>query len=161
MDFFSQSNLDSIIWLWLWHRISTSKLNLTDTCRTVPCQYHAWGMPGRQTGSPIAENARVQCREPKTGPQKVQFYCNDTWMLKKFRTCKGAGWYSKTILKYSAIIYAKIKKTTCCPLNVGAGSHFTKEILFNRQDDFLNSEIFWVLFIYVIYYKYAPSFFLI
>ena len=32
---------------------SSLKLNLTDPFR-VPCQYHGWGMPRRQAGSPIA-----------------------------------------------------------------------------------------------------------
>ena len=34
-------------------------------------------MPGRRAGSPFAVYARVQCREPKTGQEKVQFYCED------------------------------------------------------------------------------------
>ena len=53
------------------------KLNLTDPCCILPCQYHGCGMQGRRAGSPIAVYARVQCREPKTGQQKVQFYCED------------------------------------------------------------------------------------
>ena len=53
---------------------------IIDPCRTVPCQYHCWGMPGRQAGSPIAVYARVQCREPKTGQKKVQFCCEDDWL---------------------------------------------------------------------------------
>ena len=52
-------------------------LHQIDPCRTVPCQYHAWGMPGRRAGSPIAVYAWVKCRKPKTGPQKAQFYCID------------------------------------------------------------------------------------
>ena len=59
---------------------SLLKLNLTDPCRIVPCQYHCLGMPGRQAGSPIAVCARVQCREPKTGQKKVQFCCEDDWL---------------------------------------------------------------------------------
>ena len=34
-------------------------------------------MPGRRARSPIAVYARVQCREPKTGQEKVQFCCED------------------------------------------------------------------------------------
>ena len=34
-------------------------------------------MPGRPAGSPIAVYAQVQCREPKTGKQKVQLYWED------------------------------------------------------------------------------------
>ena len=34
-------------------------------------------MPGRRAGSPIVVYARVQCREPETGQQKVQFYSED------------------------------------------------------------------------------------
>ena len=34
-------------------------------------------MPGRRAGSPIAVHAQVQCREPKTGEQNVQLYCED------------------------------------------------------------------------------------
>ena len=49
------------------------KLNLADPCRTIPCQYHLWGMLGRQAGSTVSVYAQVQCREPKTGQQKVQF----------------------------------------------------------------------------------------
>ena len=49
---------------------SSLKLNLTDPWRTVPCQYHGWGMPGRWAVSSIAVYARVQCREPKTGQEK-------------------------------------------------------------------------------------------
>ena len=45
--------------------------------RTVPCQYNGWGMPCWRAGSPIAVYAREQCREPKTGQKKVQFYCKD------------------------------------------------------------------------------------
>ena len=30
-------------------------------------------MPGRRAGSPIAEYARVQCREPKTGQEKINY----------------------------------------------------------------------------------------
>ena len=43
----------------------------------VPCQYQDWGMPGLRAGSPIAVYTQVQCQEPKTGQQKVQFYCED------------------------------------------------------------------------------------
>ena len=60
---------------------SSLKLNLTDPCRIVSCRYHCWGMPGRQAGSPFAVNTQVQCREPKTGPEKVQFYCEDDWLF--------------------------------------------------------------------------------
>ena len=60
---------------------SSLKLNLTDPCRTVPCQYNGRGMPGRRAGSPIAVYARVQCQEPKTGQEKVQFYCEDDSLL--------------------------------------------------------------------------------
>ena len=59
---------------------SPLKLNLTDPCRTVRCQYHGWGMPGCRAGSPFAVYAWVQCREPKTGQKKVQFYCKDDWL---------------------------------------------------------------------------------
>ena len=34
-------------------------------------------MPGRRAGSPIAVYAGVQCQEPKTGQEKVQFYCEE------------------------------------------------------------------------------------
>ena len=44
---------------------------------SVACQHHCKGMLGRQAGSPIAVYAQVQCREPKTGQQKVHFYCED------------------------------------------------------------------------------------
>ena len=37
-------------------------------------------MPGRRAGSPIAVYVQVQCREPKTGQEKVQFYCKDDWL---------------------------------------------------------------------------------
>ena len=57
-----------------FHRIEPT---VTDPCRIVPCQYHGWGMPGRRARSPIAFYARVQCREPKTGLERVQFYCED------------------------------------------------------------------------------------
>ena len=56
------------------HRVSTSreekggkgdasslKLNLTDPCHTVLCQYHCLGMLGRQAGSTVLVYARVQC----------------------------------------------------------------------------------------------------
>ena len=56
---------------------SSLKLNLTDPCRIVPCWYHCWGMPGQRDGSPFAVYAQMQCREPKTGQEKVQFYCED------------------------------------------------------------------------------------
>ena len=59
-----------------WGDSSSLKLNLSDPCRTVPCQYHGWGMPGQRAGSPIAVYA-VQCQEPKTGQEKVQLYCED------------------------------------------------------------------------------------
>ena len=36
-------------------------------------------MPGRMAGSPIAVYAQVQCREPKTGQQKVQLQCEDNY----------------------------------------------------------------------------------
>ena len=49
---------------------SSLKLNLIYPCR-------AWGMLGRQAGATVSVYARVQCREPKTGQQKVQFYCED------------------------------------------------------------------------------------
>ena len=47
-----------------------------DPCRrrTVPCQFHGWGMPGRWAGSSIAVYARVKCWEAKTGQEKVPFY---------------------------------------------------------------------------------------
>ena len=34
-------------------------------------------MPGQWAGSPVAVYARVQCREPKTGQQKVQLPSED------------------------------------------------------------------------------------
>ena len=34
-------------------------------------------MSGWQAGSPIAVYVRVQCREPKTGQEKILFYCED------------------------------------------------------------------------------------
>ena len=34
-------------------------------------------MPGRWAGSPVTVYAQEQCREPKTGQEKVQFYCED------------------------------------------------------------------------------------
>ena len=37
-----------------WGETSSIKLNLTDTCPTVSCQYHSWGKPGRWAWSPIA-----------------------------------------------------------------------------------------------------------
>ena len=45
-----------------------------------PCQYDGWGMPGRRAGSPVSVYARVHCWEPKTGQNKVQFYCKDDWL---------------------------------------------------------------------------------
>ena len=57
---------------------------VTDPCRIVPCQYHGWGMPGRRARSPIAFYARVQCREPKTGLERVQFYCEDDILFLSF-----------------------------------------------------------------------------
>ena len=57
---------------------SSVKLNLTDPYRTVPCQYYIGLRDARsRSGSPIAVYARVQCQEPKTGQEKVQFYCED------------------------------------------------------------------------------------
>ena len=41
-------------------------------------------MPSRRAGSPIAVYARVQCREPKTGQEKVQFYCKDDSLFLSF-----------------------------------------------------------------------------
>ena len=35
------------------------------------------GSQTQRAGSPIAVYAQVQCQEPKTGQQKVQFYCED------------------------------------------------------------------------------------
>ena len=35
-------------------------------------QYHCWGMLGWRAGSTVSVYAQVQCREPKTGQQKVQ-----------------------------------------------------------------------------------------
>ena len=63
---------------------SSLKVSLTDACRTVPCQYNGWGMPGRWAGSPIAVYTRVQCREPKTEQEKVQFYCEDDSLFLSF-----------------------------------------------------------------------------
>ena len=37
-------------------------------------------MPGRRAGSPVSVYARVHCWEPKTGQNKVQFYCKDDWL---------------------------------------------------------------------------------
>ena len=34
-------------------------------------------MPGQWAGPPIAVYAQVHCREPKTGQQKVELYCED------------------------------------------------------------------------------------
>ena len=42
---------------------------------TVPVL--GWGLPGRRAGTPLAVYVQVQCREPKTGQQKVQLYCED------------------------------------------------------------------------------------
>ena len=44
------------------------------------CQYNGWGMPGWRAGSPVSVYVRVHCREPKTGQQMVQFYCEDDWL---------------------------------------------------------------------------------
>ena len=45
-------------------------MNLTYPCRT-------WGMLGWRAGSNVSVYAQVQCQEPKTRQQKVQFYCED------------------------------------------------------------------------------------
>ena len=45
-----------------------------------PCQYDGWGMPGRRAVSPVSVYAWAHCREPKTGQQKVQFYCKDDFL---------------------------------------------------------------------------------
>ena len=72
-----------VFWDRATHRVSKSreekggggdasiKLNLTDPCCKVPCQYHCLGMLDRQAGSTVSVYARVQCRVPKTGQQKV------------------------------------------------------------------------------------------
>ena len=45
---------------------------------TMPAPWLRDARPG--AGSPIAVYAWVQCREPKTGQKKVQFYCKDDWL---------------------------------------------------------------------------------
>ena len=40
-------------------------------------KYKGWGMTDQRAGLPIAVDAQVQCQEPKTGQQKVQFFCED------------------------------------------------------------------------------------
>ena len=52
------------------------KLNLTDPCCTIRASTTVEGCHQR-AGSPIAVYAQVQCREPKTGQEKVQFYRKD------------------------------------------------------------------------------------
>ena len=54
---------------------SSVKLNLTFHYSTETGRYRGGGMPDRRVGSPVTVYAqvRVQCREPKTGQQKVQF----------------------------------------------------------------------------------------
>ena len=39
---------------------SSLKLNLTDSCHTVPSQYHGWGMLGRRAGLTVSVYAQVQ-----------------------------------------------------------------------------------------------------
>ena len=56
---------------WRQHFFHQIEPTVTDPCRTVPCQYHSWGKTDQWTGS------QVQCREPKTGLEKVQLYCED------------------------------------------------------------------------------------
>ena len=59
----------------IWENIQSVAFffKITPPYRTVSCQYRCLGMPGRQAGSAVSVHAQVQCREPKTGQQKVQF----------------------------------------------------------------------------------------
>ena len=58
--------------------MSSIKLNLIDLCCIVPCQYHGVWMPGRRgLGHLLQDMREYNAAEPKTGPQKVQFYCKD------------------------------------------------------------------------------------
>ena len=89
--------IDGIYFITLRHRISTARKE-KDWGRhffhqiepnwplpyTVPCQYHGWGMPGLLAGSPIAVYAEVQCPEPKTGQEKVQFNGEDNLLFLSF-----------------------------------------------------------------------------
>ena len=70
----------------------SSILDLTDPCRTVPIQYHCWGMPGRPAGSPVAYMREYNAQEPKTGQQNVQL----SWTPKHFAHLGILFIYSKT-----------------------------------------------------------------
>ena len=74
---------------------------------TVPCQYNGWGMPGRRrAGSPIVVYARVQCPEPKTGQEKVQFYCKDHLIIiYLWPTSSGVALLFRTISLQYVIIF--------------------------------------------------------
>ena len=49
------------------------KLNQTDPCRTVPCQYHGLEMPGRRAAWVTCSSICASTiRESKTGQEKVQ-----------------------------------------------------------------------------------------
>ena len=52
------------------------KLNLIDPCRTIRASTTVEGCH-QMAGSPIAVYGQVQCREAKTGQEKVPLYCKD------------------------------------------------------------------------------------
>ena len=66
-------------------------------------------MPVRRAGSPIAVYAGVQCREPKTGQEKVQFYCkDDSHFLSSYYLSMGQG-LSANIFYMKNENFAKVK----------------------------------------------------
>ena len=53
---------------------SSVTLNLTAPCRTVPCQYHGWGMPGWQAGSLLQNMREYNAKSKKQDRQRFKSF---------------------------------------------------------------------------------------
>ena len=97
----------------------------------VPCQYHGWWMPGRRAGSTFAVYARVQCREPKTGQEKAQFYCEDDslFLSSYYLFIYGLNNGPPTDYICFRFFVKRIQFFYCCPLHIKPNYWFSGILL--------------------------------
>ena len=77
-------------------------------------------MPGRRAGSTFAVYARVQCREPKTGQEKAQFYCEDDslFLSSYYLFIYGLNNGPPTDYLCFRFFVKRIQFFYCCPLHI-------------------------------------------
>ena len=88
-------------------------------------------MPGRRAGSTFAVYARVQCREPKTGQEKAQFYCEDDslFLSSYYLFIYGLNNGPPTDYICFQFFVKRIQFFYCCPLHIKPNYWFSGILL--------------------------------